>query len=87
MGHSPPKPLKPKLSWKSLSKTCHKHQESWANYGFKHEPPINHAKKSNTEKVNLNMFSVEKFMLQSTNESLEELLKLLLMKTYPNSGI
>lgn len=44
-------------------------------------------KKSNTEKVNLNMFSVEKFMLQSTNESLEELLKLLLMKTYPNSGI
>ena len=59
-----------------------------ANYGFKHEPQTDHAKESNIENVNLTrMFSVGKYMLGSTTESVEGLFKLLLMKKCSNSGI
>lgn len=64
------------------------HMYLWAKYGFKHEAQIDHAKESNIENVNLDItFSVGKYMLGSTNESVGRLLKHLLTKKYLNSGI
>lgn len=78
MGHSP-KPLKQRCH-ENLCKCGSRYaayvNDPGANYVFKREPQIDHAKESNIENVNLNMYvSVGKHMLGSTNESLGGLLQ------------